>query len=319
MEKFKKNLPPIIIVFLLLIALIFKDNGYIMLMLCTIGVYVIAVSGLDLLFVYTGQISLGHAAFFAIGAYTSAILTVKFGWPVWAGMISGTLLAAAVGAMVAFPASKLVHHFLALLTIAFGQMMYIFIANTPKITNGFTGINRIPPITIGSYAVDNNFSFFFFILTIVIMCLIAKQRIIKSRVGRAFIAIRENSHAANGIGINVQYYKIMAFMLSSLYTGLAGALYAHLISFVSPDTFTSAQSIVFLTMLLFGGMGTLYGPIIGATVLAMLEEYLQVVGSYSMLVYGTFILVVLLFLPQGIVGLRTKFTRVKVKSVNADA
>ncbi len=161
MEKFKKNLPLIIILVLLLIALVFKDNGYIMLMLCMIGVYVIAVSGLDLLFGYTGQISLGHAAFFAIGAYTSAILTVKLGWPVWAGMISGTLLAAAVGIIVAFPASKLVHHFLALLTIAFGQMMYIFIANTPKITNGFTGINRIPPITIGSYAVDNNFAFLF--------------------------------------------------------------------------------------------------------------------------------------------------------------
>lgn len=319
MEKLKKYLPAILILALLLFAVLFRSNGYIMLLLCTIGIYVIAVSGLDLLFGYTGQISLGHAAFYAIGAYTSAILTVKLGWPVWAGIVSGTLLSAVVGIIVAFPASKLVHHFLALLTIAFGQMMYIFIANTPKLTNGFTGINRIPPITFGPIALDNNFYFFFFILFVVVIFLIAKQRIIDSRIGRAFVAIRENSHAATGIGINVQYYKIMAFMISALYTGLAGAFYVHFISFVSPDTFQLAQSIIFLTMLLFGGMGTLYGPIIGATVLCMLEEYLQVVGSYSMLIYGAVILVVLLFLPRGVIGLKDLLPGFKVKSVNEHA
>jgi branched-chain amino acid transport system permease protein len=140
-------------------------------------------------------------------------------------------------------------------------------------------------------------------IVMVAIFLVIKQRIVKSRVGRAFLAIRENPVAAGGIGINVQKYKIMAFAISAVYTGLAGALYAHFVGFISPETFTATQSTMFMTMLLFGGMGTFSGPLIGAAVISVLNELLQTMGTYRMLVYGFFILAVLLYLPHGISGI----------------
>ena len=165
------------------------------------------------------------------------------------------------------------------------------------------GVSRIPDIPIFGFTLKNNFRFLVFMIFMVALFLLLKQRIVNSRVGRAFLAVRENPVAAGGIGINVQQYKIMAFAISAVFTGFAGAMYAHFVGFISPETFDSAQSVMFMTMLLFGGMGNFAGPLIGATVITLLNESLQTLGSYRMLVYGFFILAVLLFLPHGISGI----------------
>jgi branched-chain amino acid transport system permease protein len=290
------------IILLFLVPIVFRDNSYLLLLFCTIGISVIAVSGLDILYGYSGQISFGHAAFYAIGAYTSTILSKTVGMPVWVTLIIGAFFAAIMGVIIAFPAAKLVHHFLALLTIAFGQIVYIIISNATSLTNGFTGINCIPAPRIGSYVLKGNFNYFYIIIVFTIIFLFVKQKIIKSRIGRAFIAIRENTHAANGMGINVMYYKIMAFAISAFYTGFAGGLYAHFIGFISPETFVYSQSVLFITMLLFGGTGSLVGPIIGVAILSILTEGLQSIGSYQTLIYGILLLVGILFLPKGIYG-----------------
>jgi branched-chain amino acid transport system permease protein len=266
------------------------------------GVYSIAVTGLDILFGYSGQISFGHAAYYLVGAYTTAIMTSRYGVPPLIGIVFGAVFASIVGIMIAFPASNLVHHFLSFLTIAFGNIAYNIVTNL-NFTGRHNGIGGIPPVSLFGLKLDAWSSYLFFVAFVMIVMLIVKYRIINSRTGRAFMAIRDNTPAADGCGVNVKKYKIMAFAVSAFYTGLAGALYAHMIRFISPDTFTLTQSILFMTMLLFGGMGTFAGPIIGSVVLTLVQGWLQMFSIYQMLVYAAFIVLVLYFMPNGVQGL----------------
>jgi branched-chain amino acid transport system permease protein len=303
-----------ILVFVGLPALV-GDNAYLMLILSLSGIFVIASIGLDLLFGYSGQISIGQAAFYAVGAYTSAILTTKLGASVWLGMLAGGVLATVFAALVALPICKLVHMFLALVTIGIGELTYQAIINLPDLTGSFTGVRAIPMPRIGAY-VFNVSSYYYIVLAFVVLSLIVKQRIVDSRIGRAFIAIRENTDAANAMGINVTYYKVVAFACSAAFTGIAGALYAHYIGFISPETFTLDQSVLFLTAVLCGGMGTFVGPIIGAVVITVINEAIQALGAYQMLVYGIFIVVAVIYVPEGLVGVVKMIRRNLFKVVN---
>jgi len=286
-----------------LLPIIFNGNEYLILIFCTIGITAISVSGLDILFGYSGQISLGHAAFYAIGAYTSAILSRNIGLSVWISILMGALLATIIAILLAIPTVKLVHHFLALVTISFGQVVYLFVSNVDKLTGGYEGMNFIPPPQMGSFIFSTNISYFYIIYSSLLIFIIIKDRIVKSRIGRAFISIRENSYAASGSGVNVRYYKVMAFAISAFFTGFAGALYAHFIGFISPETFVFSQSILFLIMLLMGGMGdSIAGPIIGVIFITIISEYLQQIGSSQTLFYGIIILLLIIFLPNGLYG-----------------
>jgi len=285
-----------------LLPIVFNDKTFLILLMCTSAIYIIAVSGLDILFGYSGQISLGHAAFYAIGAYTSSILSTRLGITPWITVILGGILATIIAVLIAIPTVKLVHHFLALVTIGFGQIVSIFIGNAERLTNGHSGIMFIPNFKIGSFSINKMISYFYVVFFIMLLFLLIKQKIIKSRIGRAFMAIRENPIAANSSGINVQYYKVMAFAISAFYTGIAGAMYAHFINFISPETFGFSQSVLFFTMLLVGGKGNLFGPIVGAVILTVASQYLQGLSNYQGLVYGGILLLTVLFLPQGIVG-----------------
>jgi ABC-type branched-chain amino acid transport system, permease component len=300
--KEKKGTAIVLLITAAICAYMLKER-YLALVLCFICIYTIAVTGLDVLFGYTGQVSFGHAAFYAIGAYSSTLLAMNKGIPVWLTVILGSIISMVFGIIIAFPAAKLVKHFLSLLTIAFGQMVFMFVSVTNSLTNGYSGILSIPHISLFGYTFRTNQSNFFLLLVVVILVLISKNRIINSRVGRAFIAIRENPHAANGMGINVRYYKIMAFAISAFLTGLAGALYAHLVGFISPDTFMGTTSNLFMTMLLFGGISSLAGPVVGSAILVLVTELMQSLVSYQMLVYAFFILAVLFYLPNGVVGI----------------
>ncbi|MFV0351262.1 MAG: branched-chain amino acid ABC transporter permease [Oscillospiraceae bacterium] len=305
------------------VSLVLGDSNYFLFLLCIMGIYVVATSGLDILFGYTGQMSLGHAGFYAIGAYASVLLSHKsFGISQWLGFSIPPLLsifiaafiAALFGIVLALPAAKLVYHFLALLTIAFGQLVYLFISSFPQVTNAHLGITGVEPISIFGFAFDTNIKFYFFVLAVVILLLVIKNNIIRSRTGRGFIAIRENQLAANGCGVNVRRYKIVAFAISAFYTGLAGALYVHFIGFISPESFVYAQSVLFLTMLVFGGNGNLLGPILGAFTITIVQEALQGAKNYQMLIYGAFLLVSIMFLPKGIYGLFRKLVALVGKS-----
>ncbi len=300
--------------------IILKQNKYFYVLLCLIGIYTIITSGLDILFGYTGQISFGHAGFFCIGAYGSVLLTHP-GWGL--GKLTGYVLppilsillvaciTACIGALLAVPASKLVFHFLSMLTIAFNQIIYLIANNFSWLTNGSIGITSVPAVTILGFSfstVSSKLRYYYLVLFFVIVLLVVKTHIINSRVGRGLIAIRENPTAANGCGINVAKYKIMSFAISAFYVGLAGGLYVHMIGFVSPDTFIQNTSVIFITMLLFGGSGNLVGPILGAAVITFIQEGLQSLADYRMLIYGVLLLIIILFQPQGLSGLGKTFS-----------
>jgi branched-chain amino acid transport system permease protein len=279
--------------------------------LCTMLVYIIAVSGLDILFGYSGQISLGHAAFFAIGAYTVALMKKYLGgympneWTLFlfilATMILAAVLSAAIGALLAYPAAKLKFHFLSLATIAFGEVVYNLVNVSPgRITGDNTGMvitgiqflnkNPLPKYTL----------WYYFLLFFVGIALLGKHFLVRSRTGRAFTAIRENTHAADGMGINVRKHKIIAFAVSAFYTGLAGALFVNLQQGITPEASKQRQSVLFLTMLLFGGSGSMVGPIIGVAVIEILMELIRPLKEYQMLLYGVLLLIVIVALPGGI-------------------
>jgi branched-chain amino acid transport system permease protein len=298
----KWMLPACGIAGLMFLPLIAAGSNYLLLILITIGIYIIATSGLDILFGYCGQMSLGHAAYYCIGAYVSALLSLRLHLPVFLCMLIGGIMAAVIGAIIAYPAVKLSKHFLSLVTIGFGEIMYLFVANAEQLTGGYSGINFIPRPAVGSFVFDTNFKYFYLVAVLVVAMLMLKQMFYHSKYGRAFIAIKENEEAAAGNGINVRMYKVFAFAISAFYTGIAGAVYAHLVKFISPDSFTINLSTMLLVMMLFGGAGQIAGPIIGSICIALVSEALQSAGNYQMLVYGLFLLVVVLFLPQGVLG-----------------
>jgi len=293
---------------LLLIAatalmLVLAQKTYYALIIALFGIYAIVATSLDVLFGYTGQISLGHAGLFAIGAYSSALLTIKLGVPSLLSLVLGSAITALIGALIAIPASKLVKHFLSLLMIAFGQIIYLIINSWTEVTGGSLGIMNIPYLNVFGFEVNSNLKGAIVIWVILAIVLLVKHRIIRSRVGNAFIAIRENTVAARGLGIDVQKYKVLAFAVSAAMTGLAGGLYAFLRGFISPETFNGTQSVLFMTMLLFGGITTLAGPVIGAIVLLLFKEVFQTFSTYQGLIYALFMLLVLFFFPNGIIGL----------------
>lgn len=289
-------------VLLLAVPLLFTGADYIMLVVCIAMVYLIAVSGLDILFGYCGQMSLGHAAFYAIGAYTSAILYNYFKLPMILTVIIGAVLGAVIGAALAYPASNLVFHFLSLATVAFGEIVYQILIHSPGgITNNFSGIftdrMRIFGIELETYSM-----FYYFLLILVVLFLIAKTFLVHSKVGRAFTAVRDNSVAASGMGINVRKYKIIAFSTSAFFTAFAGGIYMFLACYVHPDQFMQKQSVAFLTMLLFGGTGSIVGPIVGVLTVTTINESLRFLEEYQMLIYGILLLLVIVAMPGGIVG-----------------
>lgn len=286
----------------LLLPVILGFSSYSLMLCCLIEIYVIAVSGLDLCFGYCGQISMGHAAFYAVGCYTSAILANNFGINPFITTIIGAILAALIGAALAFPASKLVFHFLSMATVAFGEIMYQFLIHSPgKITGNFQGIYakyyRFFGFELGNYRV-----WYYFGLALMALFLLAKWYLVHSKTGRAFTAIRENKVAAEGMGVNVRGYKVMAFATSAFFTAFAGGLYMHLFCYVHPDMFQQKQSVLFLTMLLFGGSGSLVGPIIGVVAIELLIENLRFLQDWQQLVYGILILIVVVAIPGGIWG-----------------
>ena len=233
----KIGIPQIVVVLIAIVAPLILTGvnfSYGILILNFMLVYVVAVSGLDIVFGYSGQISLGHAAYYAIGAYGSVMLHEYVGIPVIFSMIISAVAAALIGIVIAYPASRLRNHFLALATIAFGEIVYQLVAQSPgQITGNFLGFFT-DPVNLFGFEFDSNMSFYYFGLVVVVIFLLLKTNLVKSRTGRALIAIRENSAAADGMGINVTLYKVIGFAFSALYCGFAGGMYAHMVQFISP-------------------------------------------------------------------------------------
>lgn len=290
----------IIVVLAVLFQLIFNTSPYLILISVYIIIYSIAISGFDILVGFSGQISMGHAAYYCIGAYGSILLHKYTGIPVFFTMLIASVAAVIIGSLIAWPTTKLVAHFMSLATIAFAQIVYQFVLKSPnRITGDANGISTAP-ISLFGYPLDTYTKFFYFALAVLVLLLVVKNNLLHSRVGRAMLAIRENDHAADGMGVNVRFYKIAAFAISVFYTAYAGAMFAHLTRYISPDSFKQSVSVMFLAMLLFGGTSSVFGPLIGAAAVTLLNETLRSVSSYRMLAYGVVLLLVILAFPGGL-------------------
>ena len=289
-----------------LLALPFVMQGigysYGIYILCIAELYFIAVSGCDILTGYCGQVNMGVAGFYAIGSYGSGILHKYCGVPAVLSMIIAAVLAAVVGIILAYPCSKLQFHFLTLATIAFGEIVNQLVAHSPNMItgnyNGFYG----EKLSIFGYKLNSNIKFYFFGLVCVALFILIKHRIVHSKIGRALCAVRDNVKAADGMGINVKTYKVIAMAASALFTGFAGGMYMYLVGFISPDSFTQKQSVMFLTMLIFGGVTSFGGSVIGVVAIMLLTELMRSFTGFQTLLYGALILLVVLLIPGGVYG-----------------
>ena len=267
----------------------FIDQYYLRIIMF-IGINVIMALGLNLITGVTGQLSLGHAAFMSIGAYASAILTMKAGYPFPVAIAFGALTAAFFGVVIGFPTLRLNGDYLAIATLGFGEIVKVVLLNL-KITGGALGLSPIPSET--SLIV---------VLILAILTIWIMARIQDSRFGRGLLAIREDEIAAESMGINTTAYKIQAFAIGSFFAGLGGGLYAHYIQFISPNDFGFLKSVDLLSMVVLGGMGSIPGTIVGSIVLTAAPEMLRFVAQYRMLIYGALLVVMMIFRPNGLLG-----------------
>ena len=297
----------VIIAAIIIIIPILTPNMYIMQIINMIGIYIILGIGINVLTGFTGQLSLGQAAFFGIGAYVTAIMNTRGGMQFFACLIGSMLITGLVGAVLAVPALKVKGSYLALLTMGFGEIIRIVMINWTPVTNGTAGILEIESPVIFGFSFDTLKKFYFLIMVFVILGILYEDILIKTRTGRAFVAIREDNEAAELTGINVTTYKIRAFVLSAVYSGIAGCLYAMMIKYVSPDTFVSNTSNIILWTAIVGGFGTVVGPIFGGIIMQVLPEVLRFLGDWRLVVYGVILLIVILRFPGGVYPYLEKF------------
>lgn len=302
MAKMKKNdvLKILLAAALIIIVPVLTPNMYIMQIINMICIYIILGTSINVLTGFTGQLSLGQAAFFGIGAYTTALLNTRAGMQFFICMVASVLMTALFGVILAVPALKVKGSYLALLTMGFGEVVRIVMVNWTPVTNGTAGILGIESPVILGFPFDTLKKYYFLIVVFAILGLIYQKVIISTRTGRAFVAIREDNEAAELTGINVTNYKIKAFVLSAIYCGVAGCLYAMMIKYVSPDTFTNNVSSVILWTAIVGGFGTVAGPVLGGIVMQVLPEALRFLGDWRLVVYGVILLVVILRFPGGL-------------------
>jgi branched-chain amino acid transport system permease protein len=287
---------------LLAFPLIVK-NEYILNVGVLAGIYVILTMGLNITNGWTGLMSFGYAAFYGIGAYTAAILSTRYGMPFWATFVMGGIMAGLFGVAIALPTLRLKGIFLALVTIGFQEIVYLVTLNWTSLTRGPMGIPGIPPPSLAGYSFTSNRDYFYLILALNVLMVFLVSRVMSSRVGRTFIAIREDEVAAQSVGIPVFPAKILSFVMSTVMAGVVGAFFAHHAQFVSADSFRLDETFVILTMLIVGGMGTLIGPIIGAVFLVIFPEAARFLAQFREIVYGAILILVILFRPQGIAGI----------------
>jgi branched-chain amino acid transport system permease protein len=267
------------------------------------GIYAILTMGLNITNGWTGLMSFGYAAFYGIGAYTAAILATRYGVPFWATFVLGGAVAGLVGVGIAVPTLRLKGIFLALVTIGFQEIVFLVTLNWTSLTRGPMGIPGIPPPSLGTYSFNSNREYFYLILALNVVMIFVVSRIMDSRLGRMFIAIREDEVAAQSVGISLYPAKVLSFVISTFMAGVAGAFFAHHARFVSADSFRLDETFIILTMLIVGGMGTVVGPIIGAVFLVILPEAARFLAHYREMVYGAILILVILFRPQGIAGI----------------
>ncbi len=279
-----------------------------------IGIYTIVTTGLCLLTGYAGQISLGQAAFYGLGAYASAILTVSYGFPSSVALLVGMVLTAAVAYGFGIPILKLRGHYLAMATLAFGIIVYLAFVEFKDLTGGPSGIPGVRPFSLFGFAFDSDIKRYYLTTGAALLTLLVARNVVNSRVGRALRSIHGSEVAAETLGVNTARYKLQVFALSAAMASVAGSLYAHHLGLVSPAAFTFVASVEFVVMAAVGGLASIWGAPFGAAAITILTELIRRVmplllsyasGEHEVIAYGVLLVVIMIFMPEGlVVGLR---------------
>jgi branched-chain amino acid transport system permease protein len=301
----------VVLVIALVLPLIITNRYYaqVITMSC---LFAIGALSLNLILGYTGQMSLAHGAFFAIGAYGVAILTYTMGWNFWLALPASALLSAFVGFLVGMPALRTRGSYFAITTMCLGEIIYLIAGNWMELTGGHNGIVGIPvpsPISIpglGKLAFDSQIPQYYLVLFFLLLTLFVMHRLVKSLRGMTFLATAINEDLAEAVGINTFRTKLLSFVVANFFAGLAGGIYASLIGSISPSVASIAMTFNFLMYVLLGGITTLAGPIVGAFIIPILLEYLQFLQDYQMILFGFLLIVVIIYFPTGFMGLYTK-------------
>ena len=284
------------------------------------GIFSLVCVGLSMLMGYAGQISMAQAAFFGIGAYTSGILTSRFGFNPWAAMPAGILLSALVAWLLGIPALRLKGHYLAMATLGFGVIVNIIFNEEVQLTGGPSGMGDIPGLSLAGAKVTSEMGYYYVVWSMVFLALLFCFHVLHSRVGRALRAIHEEETAAEAMGVPTARLKVQVFVLSAVLASLAGSLYTHYVTFLNPGSFNLMWSIRFILMVMVGGMQSLWGALLGTILMTFVgNEWLHVFADFEILAYGAILLVVSLFLPRGLVSLISQgVSSRKVRPIPAD-
>jgi branched-chain amino acid transport system permease protein len=267
------------------------------------GIFTILALSLNLLLGYTGQLSLGHAGFFGIGAYTSALLTLSWDWPFWLGLPSAALTAGLAGLGIGRIALKLRGAYFVLVTISFAGVVSLVSINWMELTNGPLGLPGVPAPELPWLSFRTKSAYYYLVLLAAAGAYLVCQRVVRSRLGRAFLALRENEALAESVGVDPTRTLVAAAVISAAMAGVAGSLYAHYTRFVSPEVFLFSYTVTMVIMVVAGGKGTLAGPVVGAVLFTVLPEALReaMAWQWQMLAYGVALVLLVFFLPRGIV------------------
>jgi branched-chain amino acid transport system permease protein len=300
--SFVRSPTAIVFTVILLIVLPLFLNDYFRDVMTLTCMYVVLALGLNIVVGQAGLLNLGYAAFYAIGAYTYAILSTTFGLPFWPGLAAGALAAAGCAALLGLPTLKLRGDYFAIVTLGLGEITRIILNNWDALTGGPNGISKIGRPVIAGHTLSRTIDFYYLILAIALVTVFAMKRLIRSRIGRAWVAIREDDVAAEAMGINTFRLKLLAFVLGSAWAGLTGVFFAAKMAFVSPESFTFFESVMILCMVVLGGMGSIPGIIVGALLLIALPEVFRDFQDYRMLAFGVALVLMMIFRPQGLFG-----------------
>ncbi len=300
----------------LLIVLPFGLKGYGIYILSLWIVYSIAAMGLNLTLGYAGQVSLAQAAFLGIGAYTTALL-MKAGYPFFVGFGLSAGICFGVGLILGYPALRVQHHFLAFVTLGFNALVWLVFRNEEWLTGGTYGLMGFSRPSFFGVSTNNPVVFYFFSLALFLLLAFVLWWIVRSPWGRAFQALRENPIRANSLGVDVRRMTLLAFAIGSAYGGMAGSLFAPLVEFIDPQSFMLDTSLMLLLMVIVGGSGHFFGPILGALLVILLPEWLRFTEGLYLIIYASLVIVLLAVCPSGLLGLYER-TAAAVRARSSD-
>ena len=290
-------------IFALVLPFLLASEPYILRTSVMVLLYIVLALSLNIVLGQAGQLSLGHAAFYALGAYTMAILTVSFKVNFWVALVAGGVVAGIFGFILGIPTLRLKGDYLAIVTVGFGEILRLILINWGSFTRGPAGIPGIPSPSLFGMVIRTNTGYYYIILVMVILTIIISKRLEDSRLGRGLAAVKDDEIAAESMGVNPANMKILAFVLGAVIAGFAGGFFASFVHYVNPDNFTYMESVTILTMVVLGGVGSIPGVVIGAVVLAILPEALRDISTYRYAIYGILLAMMMIIRPQGMISL----------------